>query len=281
MLFSTKLDATVVVPKIEEKQNDFESSLSKNIKDVVLKVSIHHLITKKHPINTIFYAKNLVFNTEGDEITVSKGDILPVYSKDSGTFYEFRDLEGMDYSSNKEVYNKFVRETGLWFFENPDYGKEVAEKFFEFHKTTHGFDGEWKDITEVKKLSIKEIKDGNFTGMTFRKKLLASFPTPSIEETGFSIDPEVWYLLVRAVIRNENVMVCGPTGCGKTEVIKYLAEVIGRILNYQDMGTVQDAQSALLGVHRINEEGKSVFDYAPFLHNIQTDNILLLDEVNR
>ncbi len=52
-------------------------------------------------------------------------------------------------------------------------------------------------------------------------------------------------------------------------------------LNIQDMGTVQDAQSALLGVHRIDSHGHSEFDYAPFVEHIQTPGIVLLDEISR
>lgn len=49
----------------------------------------------------------------------------------------------------------------------------------------------------------------------------------------------------------------------------------------QDMGTVQDAQSALLGVHRLNKEGHSAFEYAPFVGHIKSEGIILLDELSR
>jgi len=47
------------------------------------------------------------------------------------------------------------------------------------------------------------------------------------------------------------------------------------------MGTVHDAQSALLGVHRIGSSGTSEFDYAPFVGHIQEEGIVLLDELSR
>ena len=48
------------------------------------------------------------------------------------------------------------------------------------------------------------------------------------------------------------------------------------------MGTVHDAQSALLGVHRLNEKGVSEFDQAPFISYVQKENsICLLDEISR
>jgi MoxR-like ATPase len=47
------------------------------------------------------------------------------------------------------------------------------------------------------------------------------------------------------------------------------------------MGTVQDAQSALLGVHTLNKEGISEFKHAPFVKYIQSGGIVLADELNR
>ena len=47
------------------------------------------------------------------------------------------------------------------------------------------------------------------------------------------------------------------------------------------MGTIQDTQSALLGVHRINSEGVSEFETAPFVDYIQSGQIINLDELSR
>jgi nitric oxide reductase NorQ protein len=47
------------------------------------------------------------------------------------------------------------------------------------------------------------------------------------------------------------------------------------------MGTVQDAQSALLGVHTLNKDGVSEFKHAPFVSHIQSGGIVLLDELSR
>lgn len=116
------------------------------------------------------------------------------------------------------------------------------------------------------------------------KRLLAGlrkkYPRPTVENTGFDIDNDLWELLVRNVERNKNTLIIGPTGTGKTEILKHLSATMGLALNIQDMGTVQDAQSALLGVHRL-EDSKSVFDFAPFTEYIQNPGIVLADELNR
>lgn len=108
------------------------------------------------------------------------------------------------------------------------------------------------------------------------------YPVPNSSKTGFHIEQDVWNLLVRNVMRGENTLLIGPTGAGKTEIVAILAEVMGKNMFIQDMGTVQDAQSALLGVHRLNKDGHSEFDFAPFVGHVQEENsIVLLDELSR
>jgi ABC-type multidrug transport system fused ATPase/permease subunit len=116
---------------------------------------------------------------------------------------------------------------------------------------------------------------------TLRDRIMRLYPCPDEQSTGFHIDADVWYLLIRNIMRGENTLLVGPTGSGKTELVSHIARAMEKPLSIQDMGTVQDAQSALLGVHRLNKDGHSEFDYAPFVGHVQQDGIVLLDELNR
>lgn len=107
------------------------------------------------------------------------------------------------------------------------------------------------------------------------------FSIPTIEEDGFHVEDDTWYLLVRNLKKNINTMLVGATGCGKTELTMLAAKKLGRACHVYDMGSMYDPISGLLGVHRLNDQGTSVFDYAKFTQDIQEPGIIVLDEFSR
>ena len=103
---------------------------------------------------------------------------------------------------------------------------------------------------------------------------------PSSKKDGFYVSSEDWTLLVRNIQRHVNTMIIGPTGCGKTSVVKEICTRMGKKLYTFDMGTMMDPVSSLLGVHRL-DKGESVFDYAKFTQVIKEPCVILLDELSR
>ena len=107
-----------------------------------------------------------------------------------------------------------------------------------------------------------------------------SLKAPSSKVDGFYVSNDDWSLLVRNVQRHVNTMIIGPTGCGKTSVVREICKRMGKKLYTFDMGTMMDPVSSLLGVHRL-DKGESIFDYAKFTQVIKEPCVILLDELSR
>lgn len=108
----------------------------------------------------------------------------------------------------------------------------------------------------------------------------AKLSAPTSTGDGFFVSNDDWRLLVRNVQKHINTMIIGPSGVGKTSVVKELCSRLGLQLHTFDMGAMIDPMSSLLGVHRL-EKGGSVFDYAKFTQVIQEPCVVLLDELSR
>ena len=103
---------------------------------------------------------------------------------------------------------------------------------------------------------------------------------PSISTDGFSIDSRRWEMAMTFIHNHDNLLLTGPSGTGKTELVLLACKRLGLECRKYNMGTMSDPMSALLGVHRI-KDGKSVFEPSQFLEDIQRPGVVLLDEINR
>lgn len=128
-------------------------------------------------------------------------------------------------------------------------------------------------------ITPKAVKDKPLTYFD-RLKANKKFKPPTPEKHGFYVDVDKWYMMLRNANAGINTLLVGPTGCGKTAIIKYLAECLSLPIKTYDMGAMKDPVSGLLGVHRI-KNGASVFDRARFTYDISEPGIVLLDELSR
>ena len=107
------------------------------------------------------------------------------------------------------------------------------------------------------------------------------FAVPTVEDDGFWVGEENWYLLLVNLLQQENTLFTGPSGTGKTELVLTACRKLGLECHVYDMGSMYDPVSEMLGVHRISRDGTSVFDYASFTQDIQEEGVILLDELSR
>jgi len=216
-------------------------------------------VLTKFPIGTIFAVSDISW---GDLVCKIMGTPRAVMHEDN----LYGSIKGDACPTNEDVNYAFE-----WMIASNIVKRDIAIEY-----ATKWIEMGYQIDIEVKCKAFIENESG-----TLRDRIMRMYPCPSEQDTGFYIDADMWYLLIRNVIRGENSLLIGPTGSGKTELVSHIARAMEKPLSIQDMGTVQDAQSALLGVHRLNKEGHSDFDYAPFVGHIQREGIVLLDELNR
>lgn len=103
-----------------------------------------------------------------------------------------------------------------------------------------------------------------------------------LKPVGLFMDELKWKYLVRSAVRGKNIMMTGPTGCGKTLAAQSLIKALNRPHFYFNLGATQDPRATLIGNTHFNKEKGTFFSESAFVKAISTPNaIILLDEISR
>lgn len=100
----------------------------------------------------------------------------------------------------------------------------------------------------------------------------------------FMIDIGVYKIIERNIKSATNTLLLGPTGVGKTEMVKNIADRMELPLTIFDMGTMTDPIMSLVGTHVIKvKDGATSSEFAKsrFSEAIQQPGVILLDELSR
>lgn len=139
--------------------------------------------------------------------------------------------------------------------------KKIKEKSYWRLSISGNFD-DVPVLLNRKKIIRKQKKDVLKTSFTIESQGLGDY-------YGFEIDRDKLFLLGDFTVTHN------------TSIIKLACEKLGIPLSVYDMGSMFDPVSGLLGVHRLQEGGVSIFDYAKFTDDIQKPGVILLDEISR
>jgi MoxR-like ATPase len=103
-----------------------------------------------------------------------------------------------------------------------------------------------------------------------------------LKPVGLFIEALKWKYLLRSAVRGKNIMMTGPTGCGKTLAAQSLVRSLKRPDFYFNLGATQDPRATLVGNTHFNKESGTFFSESAFVKAIKTPNaIILLDEISR
>lgn len=114
------------------------------------------------------------------------------------------------------------------------------------------------------------------------KKVL--FDCNVLKPNDLIIDDLQWKYLVWAVLKGKNILLVGPTRCGKTKAGKSVAAAYAADRQFFsfNFGSTQDARATLIGNTTFKKEAGTVFHPSEFVRAISTPNaIILLDELSR
>lgn len=103
-----------------------------------------------------------------------------------------------------------------------------------------------------------------------------------LKPNGLFIEELKWKYLLRSAVRGKNILMTGPTGCGKTLAAQSLVKSLKRPDYYFNLGATQDARASLIGNTHFNKASGTFFSESAFVKAIKTPNaIILLDELSR
>jgi MoxR-like ATPase len=91
-----------------------------------------------------------------------------------------------------------------------------------------------------------------------------------------------WKYLMRAIMRQKNILLIGESGTAKTLAARCAAEALHRPIEIIHCGSSQDARATLIGNTTYKKELGTIFHKSVFVKAITTENnVILLDELSR
>lgn len=121
---------------------------------------------------------------------------------------------------------------------------------------------------------------GGITGKVFQY-IKDNFVVPN--STFKFKDENIFYNMIRNIVKNQHILVTGPTGCGKSHLGKILAKEMGMNFYSINLGDTSNPASKLLGHISYDPDSGTKFVRSKFVEMIQSEEptLIMLDEITR
>ena len=145
--------------------------------------------------------------------------------------------------------------------------------------------GKWRQVTPADAdRYMNEQVNSPKSSVSQEKNEMAMFLSTCSEKRPESLFCEdlTWKFLCRSVMRGKNILLTGPTGCGKSQTAIAVAKALDKPFFYVNLGATQDPRGTLIGNTHFSKDAGTYFNESAFVKAIQTpDTVILLDEVSR
>jgi len=145
--------------------------------------------------------------------------------------------------------------------------------------------GKWRQVSEKDAMAfLNDATQVPNSSVSQEKNEMAMFLSNCVEKRPESLFCEdlTWKFLCRSVMRGRNILLTGPTGCGKSQTAIAVSKALDKPFFYINLGATQDPRGALIGNTHFSSDAGTYFNESAFVKAIQTPNtVILLDEISR